>query len=50
MVLLTSCSSTLHIPTQEISLADHQASVQTKLLKAKIDFLAVKFHKVGNGS
>jgi len=47
MVLLTSCSSTLHIPTQEISLADHQASVQTKLLKAKIDFLANKGISIG---
>ncbi|WP_051907903.1 glycoside hydrolase family 26 protein [Flavimarina sp. Hel_I_48] len=46
-LILTSCGSSLSIPIQNISLADSQASVQTKLLKAKIDFLAKKGISIG---
>ena len=46
-VLLTSCGSTLEIPTENILLADKQASIETKLLKAKIDFLAKKGISIG---
>lgn len=45
--ILTSCGSNLSIPIQNISLADQYASIPTKLLKAKIDFLTKKGISIG---